>query len=152
MSSILAGAIFGDHSSLISDTTLLSSIGAGCKIENHVYTQFPYAIWGALFAIVLGTLPAGYGAPAGLMLAIGGVALILVTLLVAAPVVPKSGRFDIFLELWIKIFGSESLKTLKEDTIQFANSSENAQHVDLDVVFFLKNKVKPSEDLAESQI
>merc|ERR1712110_164986 len=39
LSCILSGAIFGDHSSLISDTTILSSVGSGCQVSAHVYTQ-----------------------------------------------------------------------------------------------------------------
>lgn len=41
--SILAGAVFGDHISPISDTTILSSTGAGCVHIDHVSTQMPYA-------------------------------------------------------------------------------------------------------------
>lgn len=40
---ILAGAVYGDHSSPISDTTILSSTGAGCNHIDHVSTQLPYA-------------------------------------------------------------------------------------------------------------
>ena len=39
----LAGAVFGDHVSPISDTTILSSTGAGCNHLRHVSTQLPYA-------------------------------------------------------------------------------------------------------------
>lgn len=42
ISSILAGAVFGDHSSPISDTTILSSTGAGCSVHSHFITQLPY--------------------------------------------------------------------------------------------------------------
>lgn len=44
LSATLAGSIFGDHCSPISDTTILSSTGAGCKHIEHVSTQLPYAI------------------------------------------------------------------------------------------------------------
>lgn len=44
LGAILSGSIFGDHSSPISDTTLLSSIGAGCKHIDHVKSQQPYAL------------------------------------------------------------------------------------------------------------
>ena len=43
-SSVLAGAIFGDHCSPISDTTVLSSRATGCDHILHVKTQMPYAI------------------------------------------------------------------------------------------------------------
>ncbi len=40
---VLAGAIFGDHTSPLSDTTILSSIGSGIHLVDHVTTQLPYA-------------------------------------------------------------------------------------------------------------
>ncbi|MBM6978650.1 MAG: hypothetical protein I3J03_02910, partial [Actinomyces succiniciruminis] len=40
---VLAGAVWGDHCSPISDTTILSSTGAGCNHITHVNTQLPYA-------------------------------------------------------------------------------------------------------------
>ena len=39
----LAGAVYGDHCSPISDTTILSATGAGCHLLTHVTTQAPYA-------------------------------------------------------------------------------------------------------------
>ncbi|MDY6322637.1 MAG: Na+/H+ antiporter NhaC family protein [Succinivibrio sp.] len=44
LSATLAGSVFGDHCSPISDTTILSSAGAGCVHIEHVYTQLPYAL------------------------------------------------------------------------------------------------------------
>ncbi len=44
ISACLAGAVCGDHCSPISDTTIMSSAGAGCNHLNHVSTQLPYAI------------------------------------------------------------------------------------------------------------
>ncbi|PRO65536.1 Na+/H+ antiporter NhaC family protein [Alkalicoccus urumqiensis] len=44
MAAVLAGSIFGDHCSPISDTTILSSTGAGSHHIDHVVTQLPYAI------------------------------------------------------------------------------------------------------------
>jgi len=49
---VLAGAVWGDHSSPISDTTILSSTGAACSIPTHVSTQLPYAFVGALAALI----------------------------------------------------------------------------------------------------
>lgn len=48
---IFSGSIFGDHSSPISDTTILSSAGAGCRHIEHVRTQLPYAITTAIAAL-----------------------------------------------------------------------------------------------------
>jgi len=56
---ILAGAIFGDHCSPISDTTILSALSTGCKATEHVRTQLPYAAIAAFVAIFLGYLPTG---------------------------------------------------------------------------------------------
>lgn len=52
LSAVLAGAVFGDHCSPISDTTILSSTGARCGHIDHVATQLPYALAGALIAAV----------------------------------------------------------------------------------------------------
>ncbi len=43
----LSGAVCGDHCSPISDTTILSSAGAGCDHVSHVSTQLPYALTAA---------------------------------------------------------------------------------------------------------
>ncbi len=45
VAAVLSGAVFGDHASPISDTTILSSTGAGCPHLEHVSTQLPYAIF-----------------------------------------------------------------------------------------------------------
>ena len=60
---ILSGAVWGDHCSPISDTTILSSMAAGCNHIDHVLTQIPYALIVGLVAILFGTLPAGFGFP-----------------------------------------------------------------------------------------
>ncbi|MGF2617655.1 Na+/H+ antiporter NhaC family protein [Rossellomorea vietnamensis] len=52
MAAVLAGAVFGDHCSPISDTSILSSTGAGSNHIDHVITQLPYAITGAVIASV----------------------------------------------------------------------------------------------------
>lgn len=52
LAAVLAGAIFGDHCSPISDTTILSSAGAGSHHIDHVMTQIPYAITIALISAV----------------------------------------------------------------------------------------------------
>jgi len=44
MSAVLAGAVFGDHCSPVSDTTILSSTGASCHHMDHVVTQLPYCL------------------------------------------------------------------------------------------------------------
>ncbi|MFC0523859.1 Na+/H+ antiporter NhaC family protein [Pontibacillus salicampi] len=48
LAAVLAGSVFGDHCSPISDTSILSSTGAGSNHIDHVMTQLPYAFIGAL--------------------------------------------------------------------------------------------------------
>ena len=62
-SAVLTGAIFGDHCSPISDTTILSSMGAGCNHIDHVRTQMPYALFVGAITILFGYIPAGLGMP-----------------------------------------------------------------------------------------
>ena len=52
LAAVLSGAVFGDHCSPISDTTILSSTGAGCHHMDHVVTQLPYALIGAFIALL----------------------------------------------------------------------------------------------------
>ncbi|CAG9297148.1 Na+/H+ antiporter NhaC family protein [Celerinatantimonas diazotrophica] len=52
LAAVLAGSVFGDHCSPISDTTILSSTGAGCHHIDHVTTQFPYAFFTAAIAAI----------------------------------------------------------------------------------------------------
>ncbi|MDQ0162062.1 Na+/H+ antiporter NhaC family protein [Aeribacillus alveayuensis] len=52
MAAVLAGSVLGDHCSPISDTTILSSTGAGSHHIDHVLTQLPYAIIGGIMAAI----------------------------------------------------------------------------------------------------
>lgn len=52
MAAVLAGSVFGDHCSPISDTTILSSTGAGSNHIDHVMTQMPYALISAGIALI----------------------------------------------------------------------------------------------------
>jgi Na+/H+ antiporter NhaC len=61
MGSILAGAVFGDHCSPISDTTVLSSVASGCDHVDHVRTQLPYALTVGAVAVLFGELPVAAG-------------------------------------------------------------------------------------------
>ena len=72
----LAGAVYGDHVSPISDTTILSSAGAECNHLRHVATQLPYATLVAAVCLI-GYLVAGFTASPWPSL-IGGMAVILV--------------------------------------------------------------------------
>ena len=52
VSAVLGGAVFGDHASPISDTTILSSTGASCPHLEHVATQMPYALFVASCSLI----------------------------------------------------------------------------------------------------
>ncbi len=76
ISCILAGSVWGDHCSPISDTTILSSMASGCDHIDHVRTQLPYALFVGGVSLFVGTIPSGFGFPwwASLIL---GVAILL---------------------------------------------------------------------------
>ena len=74
-SAVLTGAIFGDHCSPISDTTILSSMGAGCSHIDHVKTQMWYALFVAAITILFGYIPTGFGLPIYIVLPMSCVAL-----------------------------------------------------------------------------
>jgi tetracycline resistance efflux pump len=52
LASVLSGGVFGDHSSPISDTTIVSSMASACDHIDHVKTQLPYALTAASLALV----------------------------------------------------------------------------------------------------
>lgn len=68
---ILAGSVWGDHCSPISDTTIISSVAAGSDHVDHVRTQIPYALLAAGLALVVGLIPTGFGVPWWITLPIG---------------------------------------------------------------------------------
>ena len=74
----LAGAVWGDHCSPISDTTVLSSMASGCDHIEHVRTQLPYAVLVGAVGITIGTIPGGYGFPPAMSLVLGAAILIAV--------------------------------------------------------------------------
>ncbi len=76
LGAVLDGAIFGDHCSPVSDTTILSSIASNCDALHHVRTQLPYSLTVAALAIVCGYLPAALGISSFVGIA-GGALLIL---------------------------------------------------------------------------
>lgn len=80
-SAVLTGAIFGDHSSPISDTTILSATSARCGMLEHVGTQIPYALYVGAIAIVFGFLPVGFGISVWIVLPISVVAILALLLL-----------------------------------------------------------------------
>jgi len=77
VAAILGGAVWGDHCSPISDTTILSSMASQCDHVEHVRTQLPYAMFAGLIALFLGAIPAGFGVPFWLLLPLGAGLLVI---------------------------------------------------------------------------
>jgi Na+/H+ antiporter NhaC len=88
---VLAGAVFGDHCSPISDTTIMSSLASGSDHIDHVRTQLPYALVVGGVALVCGYLPVGWGlAPWWSLLMGAAVVIALVLVLGRRPVEERS--------------------------------------------------------------
>jgi len=68
---VLTGAIFGDHCSPISDTSILSSMATSCNHMDHISTQLFYALFIGFISIVCGYLPAAFGVSVYILLPIG---------------------------------------------------------------------------------
>ncbi|WP_022836782.1 Na+/H+ antiporter NhaC family protein [Salisaeta longa] len=86
ISCVLAGSVWGDHCSPISDTTILSSMASGCDHIEHVRTQLPYALAVGVVALLLGTLPAGFGISPWILLPLGMIVLSVLLRTVGTPV------------------------------------------------------------------
>jgi len=79
ISAILAGSVWGDHCSPISDTTIMSSMAASCDHVDHVRTQLPYALAVGVVSLVVGELGTAFELyPAWLGLLLGVVAILLI--------------------------------------------------------------------------
>ena len=89
ISSVLAGAIFGDHCSPISDTTVLSSMASGCDHMDHVRTQLPYALLVAVVAMSVGDIPTAFGFPSWISLVAGAGILYLFLRLRGVPLLQR---------------------------------------------------------------
>ena len=59
---VFSGAVFGDHCSPFSDTTIVASIASGVEPLDHVRTQLPFALIAAGVALVVGFVPLGFDA------------------------------------------------------------------------------------------
>jgi Na+/H+ antiporter NhaC len=80
ISSVLTGAVMGDHCSPISDTTVMSSTFSGSDHIDHVRTQFPYALTTTFVAVVCYLL-AGMGIPVIIVLLAGILLLYLLVMI-----------------------------------------------------------------------
>ena len=85
-SAVLTGAIFGDHCSPISDTTILSSMGAGCDHIDHVKTQMWYALFVGGATILFGYIPAGLNVPIYVILPVSIIIIGLAVRFIGKPV------------------------------------------------------------------
>ena len=83
---VLGGAVWGDHCSPISDTTILSSMASGCDHIDHVRTQMPYALLVGGVGLLIGTIPVGFGLPWWIAMALAVAGLIVVHRFIARPV------------------------------------------------------------------
>jgi Na+/H+ antiporter NhaC len=78
IAAILSGAVFGDHCSPISDTTIMSSMASGADHIDHVRTQLPYALTTGAVSIGMFYVPVALGLPMGFALALGAITAIAV--------------------------------------------------------------------------
>jgi Na+/H+ antiporter NhaC len=94
VSSIMAGSIFGDHCSPISDTTVMSSMASACDHVDHVRTQMPYAVTVAAVAMLVGDIPSAYGLNPGISLVVGLLILFVVLRVLGRRVDPDDVALD----------------------------------------------------------
>jgi Na+/H+ antiporter NhaC len=85
VSAILAGAVWGDHCSPISDTTILSSLASGCDHIEHVRTQLPYAMTVGAVAILFGSIMTALGLPWWIGMSLGLISLWLILRFIGKP-------------------------------------------------------------------
>ncbi len=76
VAAVFSGAVFGDHCSPFSDTTIVTSIACEIEPHDHVRTQLPYALIAATVAAAVGFVPAGLGVPAWVSLTLGVAGLV----------------------------------------------------------------------------
>ena len=75
VAAVFSGAVFGDHCSPLSDTTIVASIACDLEPLEHVRTQIPYALIAAGVALFVGFIPSGFGLPSWISLIVGIVIL-----------------------------------------------------------------------------
>jgi Na+/H+ antiporter NhaC len=98
ISSVMAGSLFGDHCSPISDTTIMSSMASGCDHIDHVRTQLPYALAVGAIAMLVGDIPTSFGLHPAVSLPLG----------------------IILLYLMLRVFGRRSDETVREEAPEAA--------------------------------
>lgn len=141
LSAVLAGAVYGDHVSPISDTTIMASSGAQCNHIDHVKTQLPYATIVAVVSgityLITGFISASsvggsYGASAGITLAVGFALLAVV--LVCFYFLDKKGVMDKIESKFVTALSKVGKGRRLEDTVEggheVSDKIENAQSTD----------------------
>jgi Na+/H+ antiporter NhaC len=76
ISSVLAGSVWGDHCSPISDTTILSSMASSSDHIAHVRTQMPYALAIGFLGMLVGDIPTAMGLSPWIALVLGSVVIV----------------------------------------------------------------------------
>ena len=87
---VLTGAIFGDHCSPISDTSILSSMASSCDHMDHINTQIFYALFVGAVAVVVGYIPAALGVSVYILLPIGLAVIYLTLRIFGKPFITES--------------------------------------------------------------
>ena len=80
--SVIAGSIFGDHCSPVTDCTILAAAGSGCSTMEHCFSQLPYTIVNCSISIVCGIILICLGVNVWLALLIGVALQALILLLI----------------------------------------------------------------------
>jgi Na+/H+ antiporter NhaC len=91
IASVLAGSVWGDHCSPISDTTILSSMASGCDHIEHVRTQLPYAFAVGTVSIVICSIPVAFGLSPWIALLVSAVLLFTILRLLGQSTARNSG-------------------------------------------------------------
>jgi Na+/H+ antiporter NhaC len=91
IASVLAGSVWGDHCSPISDTTILSSMASGCDHIEHVRTQLPYAFVVGTVSIFICSIPVAFGLSPWIALLVSAVLLFTILRLLGQSTVRNSG-------------------------------------------------------------
>jgi Na+/H+ antiporter NhaC len=88
---VFAGAIFGDHCSPISDTTIMSSMFSGADHIDHVKTQMPYAVLAGLGAVI-GYIGVAIGLPIVINIIISILVVLMTFRILAKPIEEDTGK------------------------------------------------------------
>jgi len=95
IAAVLGGAIWGDHCSPVSDTTILAAMSSQVPLWDHAKTQLPYALFTGIISICIGFLPAGAGAP-GVILIVAGFLFIPVAHFLLSKIPKFGGAIDVY--------------------------------------------------------